>query len=70
MSKRKGVEDSAIQLFGKDLNKSIVAAIGSAGNGLLKGNLTGYRKLMAAVPDSRKQDVAVQMLDELLTAGS
>jgi len=69
VSTRKGLEDEAVKLFGKEVNSSLVPKITTAATGLTKGDTGNFKKLMSAVPEARRQEVAATMLNDLFTNG-
>jgi len=70
VEQRKGIEASALTLFGRDLNRSIVPQIKNAAAALPKGDLGNFRRLMQAVPENRRGEAAVAVLDQLFTIGT
>lgn len=70
VSRRKGIEDQAVQLFGKNATASLTPRIRAAATGLPKGDVTALNKLMAALPEARRGEVAATVLGELFGAGS
>lgn len=68
--KRKGIEDQAVQLFGRDAAGSLVPKIRAAATSLPKGDITAFNKLMNALTKARRGEVAATVLGELFAAGS
>lgn len=70
VARRKGIEDQAIQLFGKNLNESLVPKIHLASTSLPKGDVSRFNKLMEALPEARRTEVAAAVLNNLFASGS
>lgn len=70
VTKRKRIEDQAVVLFGKNLANSLVPQIRAAATKLPKGDVTSFNKLMQALPEARRGEVAATVLGELFAAGS
>lgn len=68
--KRKLIEDEAVALFGKNLANSLVPQIRAAATKLPRGDVTAFNKLMQALPEARRGEVAATVLGELFAAGS
>jgi len=67
---RKNLEKKAIELFGRDMQQSILPKLRSAAGKLTRGDVSQLNKLMNAVPPARRQEVAATMLNEIFTQGS
>lgn len=67
---RKNLEKKAVELFGKEMEKSILPKLRSAAGKLTRGDVSELNKLMRAVPPARRQEVAATMLNEIFTQGS
>jgi hypothetical protein len=70
VSERKAIEEAATVLFGKNLSGSIVPQMRSAAAGLKVGGLDKFRKLMSALPEKRRAEVAATILGDVFSAGS
>jgi len=68
--KRKGVEDSAVQLFGRNLTASLVPKFRQAGVALTKGDVAPLNRLMEALAEPRRGEVAATILGEIFAGGS
>jgi len=68
--KRKGVEDSAVELFGRNLTTSLVPKFRQAGVALTKGDVAPLNRLMEALPEPRRGEVAATILGEIFAGGS
>jgi len=68
--KRKGVEDAAVQLFGRNLTASLVPKFRQAGVALTKGDVAPLNRLMEALPEPRRGEVAATILGEIFAGGS
>lgn len=67
---RKEVEDSAIRLLGRETQGSIVPKINAAATKLTKGDISDFRKLMKSLPETRRQEVAASLLNDIFAFGS
>ena len=67
---RKGLESQMIQIYGKNLQGSLISKITTSANALTKGDAAQIRKLMQSVPENLRQDVATSVLDDIFTAGT
>lgn len=72
VKRRKDLETQALEVLGKNLNDSITGKVQSAILNLGKkgGSAKDWDKLMAATPDSLKQDVVANALERTLGARS
>lgn len=70
IQKRKGIEDSAVEMFGRNLAASLVPKIRQAGTALTKGDVAPLNKLMEALPEPRRGEVAATILGEIFAGGS
>jgi hypothetical protein len=70
VSTRKGLEDEAVKLFGRDLQSSIVPKLNQAATGLAKGDTSKFNQLMQSLPAGRRQEVAATMLNDIFASGS
>jgi len=68
--KRKGVEDSAVELFGRNLTGSLVPKFRQAGVALTKGDVAPLNRLIEAIAEPRKGEVAATILGEIFAGGS
>ena len=68
--KRKGIEDSAVQLFGRNLSNSLVPQIRSTAVALSKGDVSRLNRLLEALPENRRVEVSATILGELFATGS
>lgn len=67
--KRKDVQDSAVELFGKEMQGSIIPKLTTAGTSLTKGDVSKFRNMMEALPESRRKEAAGTILNDLLSTG-
>jgi hypothetical protein len=67
---RKNLEKKAVDLFGKEMNDSILPKLKTAAGKLTKGDVSQLNKLMNAVPPARRAEVSATMLNEIFTLGS
>lgn len=70
VARRKGIEDQAVSLFGRDASGSLVPRIRQAATGLPKGDVTAFNRLINALPEARRGEVAATVLGELFAGGS
>lgn len=70
VSRRKGLEDQATELFGRNLSGSIVPKMKSAANALTRGDVSRFNQLMNALPEGRRAEVAASLLNDIFTTGS
>ncbi len=62
VSVRKGMEDDMVALFGKQLERTMTPMITGAVKDLGKGDAAKFAKMMAAVPEGMRQEVAASSL--------
>jgi hypothetical protein len=70
VSTRKNLEGEAVKLFGREVSGSIIPKLKSAAAGLTKGDVSTFNKLMTALPESRRSEVAATLLNDIFTTGS
>lgn len=70
IQKRKGVEDSAVELFGRNLSNSLVPKMRQAGVAITKGDVAPLNKLLEALPEPRRGEVAATVLGDIFAGGS
>lgn len=63
--KRKDLEDNTVKLFGSEFSKSLVPEASRAVKGLGKGDFRRFDEMMAALPKTQKEMVAVTALQEV-----
>ena len=63
---RKGLEQQTLNLFGKDLQTTLVSKISQSRAQLSKGDLTAFRKLIDDVPEKFQKDAAGLVIDALM----
>ena len=69
--KRKGLEDSSVKLFGKNLTDAITPKVGGALNKLAKSDYKQFDELINALPDREmREQVVLSSLNDVFTAGS
>lgn len=66
VQQRKELEKQTLQLFGRDLQRTLVSKITNARAGLNRGDITEFRKLMDTLPDKFKGDGAAMVVDALM----
>lgn len=62
VSVRKGMEDDMVALFGKQLERTMTPMIKGSVQDLGKGDVAKFAKMMAAVPEEMRQEVAASSL--------
>lgn len=68
--KRKGVEDAAVELFGRNLSGSLVPKMRQAGTAVTKGDVAPLNRLIEALPEARRGEVAATILGDVFAGGS
>lgn len=68
--RRKNIEDSAVELFGRNVSNSLVPKMRQAGVALTKGDVAPLNKLMEALPEPRRGEVAATIIGEIFAGGS
>lgn len=68
--KKHQLQEQSQELFGKNLDKSLVQQIDMAANAVVKGNTAGFKKMMDAVPEAKRKDVAMSVLDRIMTGSA
>ena len=66
VQERKALEKKTLDLFGRDLQKTLVSKISESRTQLGKGDLTRFRKLMASLPEGRRREGAALVVDALM----
>jgi len=67
---RKDLELRALELFGSNIRGSLVPKITGAANKLTKGDVSGLRNMLKAVPKKHRAEAAAMVLDAIFSAGS
>lgn len=67
---RKGLEDDVVSLFGKNLGGSIVGNLAGSTQALGKGDTAKFVKMIQAVPESMRQEVAASALNYAFGKGA
>jgi len=67
---RKGLEDTAVELFGRNISGSLVPKLRGAATGLVKGDVTKFNQLIASLPPGRRSEAAATVLSEIFSGGS
>ena len=70
VSKRIQVQDAAIDLFGRQMQGSLVPKLRGSANALTRGDTSQFKKLMEALPEGSRQEAATLVMNELFTLGS
>ena len=70
VAKRKGLEDNAVALFGKDLRGTLSPQLRSTATALANKDVSRLNRLMEKLPESRRAEVAATLLDDLFSGGS
>jgi hypothetical protein len=69
VSQRKDIEDSSIELLGRELQNSIIPKLTGAASGLTRGDAMKLRSLMDALPEELRGQAAATLLGDLFVAG-
>lgn len=64
---RKQIEDQMVQLFGKNLDKSIVNPLISGVDKLSKGDISNFSKFIKSIPENQRKEVATSGLMSALS---
>jgi hypothetical protein len=64
---RKGVEDNMMLLFGKKLDQTFTDSMTAATQGLSRGNVAGFNKLIQAIPKSQRRVVISGALNSMFS---
>jgi hypothetical protein len=67
---RKKIEESAVSLFGREAQSSIVPKLRQAAGSLTQGDISKLSKVMASVPEPYRQQVAATLLNDLFASGA
>ena len=67
---RKGLEEEAVTLFGREMQGSLVPKLNQAATALTKGDASKFNKLIEAIPENRRQEVVATMLNDIFTSGA
>jgi len=69
VEKRKGIEKNAMDVFGRELNNSLVPKIRSSASALKSGDAAKLRNTIDALPAEHRQAFAAQVVGELFSGG-
>ena len=64
--RRKAIEDSKIDILGKNLSKDLMPEMAAKITGLPKGNVTKFNQLVEGIPENMRSEVVVSALNDLL----
>jgi hypothetical protein len=67
---RKRLEDQAVNLFGREAQKSIIPRLRQSATGLTQGDVSKLNNMMESVPEALRPDVAATLLNDLFSAGA
>ena len=67
---RKALEDSAVQLFGRDISGSLVPKLKGAATGLVQGDVSRFNRLIHQLPANRRGEAAATILGDIFAGGS
>lgn len=70
VSTRKGLEKQALTLFGREMQGSLVPKLLTAATQLTKGDVSGFKKIMDALPKNQRSQAAATMLNEFFSSGA
>jgi len=66
---RKGIEESATTVMGRNLERGLVTSVDSAAGGLIKGNTAPFKKLIDNVPEAQRPAIAAAVIDKIFAGG-
>lgn len=67
---RKNIEKKALDLFGRDLENSLLPKLATAAANITKGDISTFQKLVKTLPSSQRQAAVATMLNSLFTMGA
>ncbi len=67
---RKQLEKQAMQMFGRDMNKSFLPKITQAATALTKGDVQQFKNLMDSLPENLRTPAAATLLNDLFMHGT
>jgi len=67
---RKDIEKKSLDLFGRDLENSLLPKLATAASNITKGDISTFQKLVKALPSSQRQAAVATMLNSLFTANA
>jgi hypothetical protein len=70
ITQRKGIEDAAVSLFGKEVSGSLVPKLKQAASALTAGDVSKFRTLINAVPEGLRTEAVATMLNDVFMAGA
>ncbi len=71
VEQRKTLEESAVNLMGKEFSRPIVPQVRSGINALIeKGDVYGFNKIVEGIPQQYRQAAVVSAMDSLFTKGA
>lgn len=70
VKQRKDLEDHMVTALGKDISGTFTSKLSPAIQGLRKGNVQAFDKLIEATPPSMRQEVVASALNDVFTLGS
>jgi len=69
VEKRKNIEDSSIELLGRELRDSILPKVSQSATALTKGDTTKLSNLMTALPEELRPQAASTLIGDLFVSG-
>jgi hypothetical protein len=67
---RKQLEKQAMQMFGREMNRSFLPKLTQSATALTKGDTQQFKNLMAALPENMRTPAAATLVNDLFTHGS
>lgn len=64
--KRNAIQDTKVDILGRDLSKDLMPQVAAKITGLPKGNVTKFKELIDGVPENLRQEVVVSALNDLM----
>jgi hypothetical protein len=68
--RRKELEERMVQLFGRNLDKTLVSQLDAGVAALSRGDMMKLKKVMDALPAGRRQEAAASLLNRMFTSGA
>lgn len=66
---RKDLEDRMVDLFGKNLDQSMIQKLESGVDAMGRGDMMKLKKMMDALPEGRRGEAAASLLNRMFTSG-
>jgi len=70
VSQRKGLEDTATSLLGREFTRPVIPQVRGAINGLLDGNVRSFEQVISGIPEQYRSSAVVSAMDNIFTRGA